>query len=578
MPRLADVVARALAAEGARWAFGIPGTHNLELFDALASSATVEPFLVNHELHAAFMADGVSRTSPHVGVVLVVPGAGVTHALSGVAEAFLDNVPMVVLATGVRRDTGRAYQLHDIDQESLLRPITKAVLIPEGPAEIYTLVRRAFALARRGPAGPVAVILPAELFMATAEEAGALEPEPEPLAPSQAALESARELIARSQHPVLYLGYGARGAGPLLVELAEKLDAPVVTTIQGKGVFPERHPLWLWNGFGTSAPAFVSDVMAGCDCLVAIGCRFGEVATGSYGVTVPEQLVHVDVDHTVFNRNYPAAVAVRSDAEVFVRGLLPLVEPRRADAGRRAAIAKGHSMVRAGRLSRRTSRVSPARLFESLQELAGPDAIYVVDSGNGAFLAVEHLRVSGPGRFIGPIDFSCMGYAVPAAIGAKLANPTRPVIAIEGDGALLMNGLELLTASRRHIAPIVCVLRDGKLGLIAQLQDSSLEREVCSALPGYDLESLARTTACEYVAIGDDSKLTGGLVRAIEMSRAGRPVLVGIDIDYDETTFFARGILRTNFERLPLHDRMRVVARLLGRRLGRLARGDGGMK
>src|SRR5512134_915455 len=160
--RGADLVVRALEDEGARFTFGIPGTHNIELYDALDRSASVTPVLVTDEQSASFMADGVSRTSDSIGVVNVVPGAGVTHCLSGVAEAFLDNVPIVVLACGIRSDSGRAFQLHAIDQLALLRPVTKAVLRPESAAEIYRTVRLAFDLARSGSPGPVAVEIPAE--------------------------------------------------------------------------------------------------------------------------------------------------------------------------------------------------------------------------------------------------------------------------------------------------------------------------------------------------------------------------------------------------------------------------------
>src|SRR5512140_1056631 len=151
--RGSDIVVRALEDAGARFTFGIPGTHNIELYDALERSTRVVPILVTDEQCASFMADGVSRTSSSVGVVNVVPGAGVTHCLSGVAEAFMDNVPLVVLACGIRSDTGRAYQLHDIDQLALLRPITKAVLRPATGAEIYGTVSRAFELARSGSPG-----------------------------------------------------------------------------------------------------------------------------------------------------------------------------------------------------------------------------------------------------------------------------------------------------------------------------------------------------------------------------------------------------------------------------------------
>ena len=198
--RGSEIVVAALEDAGARFAFGIPGTHNIELYDALDGSAVL-PVLVTDEQGASFMADGVSRSSDTIGVVNVVPGAGVTHCLSGVAEAFMDNVPLVVLACGIRRDSAKAFQLHDIDQAALLAPITKAVLRPETPADIYPTVRRAFDLARRGAPGPVAVEIPADFYLLT-REVDALTYDPPPVDPPQATaaeLDAAADVLNRAR-------------------------------------------------------------------------------------------------------------------------------------------------------------------------------------------------------------------------------------------------------------------------------------------------------------------------------------------------------------------------------------------
>src|SRR5512134_3460130 len=195
--RGSDIVVRALEDAGVRLTFGIPGTHNIELYDAIDRSERITPVLVTDEQSASFMADGVSRTSDTVGVVNVVPGAGVTHCLSGVAEAFMDNVPMVVLACGIRSDTGKAFQLHDIDQLALLRPVTKAVLRPASAEEIYPTVRRAFDIARHGTPGPVAVEIPAEFYLLTQQVSGlGYQPaEPPPPEPSASALDGAAAIL-----------------------------------------------------------------------------------------------------------------------------------------------------------------------------------------------------------------------------------------------------------------------------------------------------------------------------------------------------------------------------------------------
>ena len=568
--RGSELVVRALLDEGVEKTFGIPGTHNIELYDAIERAPGLEAVLVTSEVAAAFMADGYARTSGRPGVLNLVPGAGVTHAMSGIAEAWMDNVPMVVLACGIRNDTGAAYQLHAIDQLEILRPVTKAVFRATHADEIYPMVRRAFAAARSGCPGPAAVEIAANLMMLTQDAAEPTwdGPPEAPPQPAPALLDEAVKRLRGARAPAIYAGAGASGASDLLVELAERLGAPVTTTISGKGVFPERHPLWLWNGFGRMAPEFVQRVMEGCDCLLAVGCRFSEVATGSYGLETPESLIHVDADPEVFNRNLPAAVAIAGDARIVLSAVLERVDVRRPRGELEATIARGHAEVQAA--WRRTSskdRVTPWRLFAALQQHARPDAVYATDSGNGTFLAMEHLRLEAPGRFIGPVDFSCMGYATPGAIGAAFACPGRDVVALAGDGALLMTGLELLTAATYGAAPVVIVLRDGKLGQIAQFQKLPLNRETCSVLPDYDCEALANTVGSRYYRVVADHELDGVMEAAFESARNRVPAVVEVAVDYSRKTYFTKGVVMTNFWRLPWGDRVRMLGRALGRRV-----------
>ena len=568
--RAAKAVLQALVDEGARYAFGIPGTHNIELYDALAQTEGIKPVLVTSEVAGAFVAEGYSRSSNEVGVLNVVPGAGVTYSLSGIAEAFMGNTALVVLASGVDSETDKAYQLHDIDQLAVLRPVTKAAVRVERADDLYPTIRRAFAIARRGAPGPVAVEIPVQLFTNRQKlQPFCFEPEPElGVVPDRDLVERAAAMLGESDQPALYLGKGASMAADLLVPLAEQLGAPVTTSFSGKGVFPEGHPLWLWNGFGNQAPRFVRRIMDGCDCLLAIGCRFGEVTTAGYGIQPPENLIHVDIEREVFNRNFPAKLAVHGDARQFVGALAKLIAGSRPWAGLAAEIAEGHTKV-LGRWERKASesRVTPHLLFRALQRHCGRDAIFVTDSGNGTFLAVEHLRLDAPRCFLAPTDFSCMGYSVPAAIGACLANPGRDVVALPGDGAFLMTGLELITAAHRRAAPLVCVLSDGKLSQISQFQKMQVNRETASVLPGYDLEGFARTTGCRYFRLIRDSELDSVLPAALELTRAGVPALIEVAIDYSQKSYFTKGVVKNVFSRLSCGDRAANIARAVGRRI-----------
>ena len=563
-----EIVARALEDAGIFVTFGIPGTHNIELYDALAKSAHVRPVLVTDEQSASFMADGYWRASGRMACANLVPGAGVTHALSGIAEAFLDNVPMLVLGCGIRRDTGHAYQLHDVDQISIAKPVTKAQFRPETGQDLYIMLRRACMIAREGVPGPVFVEVPANLYLFTHDVDTSYAPPGFQASVDDDTVQRAAEMLAAAKQPLLYLGLGAAGAGTAqLVELAERLGAPVATTFTGKGVFPESHALSLWCGFGDAAPRFARDVASNCDATLAIGCRFGEVATGSYGLQPPHPLIHVDIDASVLNRNYPADLAVAADAGQFVAALLRVLPQCNADLRVQERIRAGHEDVWNEWLGTSSSRVSPPRLLRALQQQFGADTIFTADSGNGLFIGMECLRLDGAGHFLGPVDYSCMGYAVPAAVGAQIAKPKSPVVALAGDGALLMTGLEMITAVSEELPVIIVVLRDRELAQIAQFQQTALSRKTCSEIGDYDAVALANALGIEAFRLDTNGQITDVLAQAQRVVKEGKPVLIDVAIDYSVKTYFTKGVIKTNLLRLPWADRLRFVGRAVARKV-----------
>jgi acetolactate synthase-1/2/3 large subunit len=566
----AEVVVRALEDERVPLAFGIPGAQNLELYDVLATSPVVRPILVTDEQCASFMADGAWRATGRLCCVNLVPGAGLTHAVSGIAEAFMDGIPMLVLSSAVRSDIGKAFQLHDIDQIALAHPITKAQFRVRDAAKLYETVRLACHVARTAPSGPVMVEVPANLLTFHHEQhiGDWRSPAERSRQPSSEGLAEAARMIAKSRRPLLYLGIGASGAGPSLVSLAEKLEAPICTTIQGKGIVRESHPLFLWCGFGSMAPPFVRAIVNNCDLTLAIGCRFGEVATGSYGLTPPGTLIHVDIDSRVFGQNYPSTLTIEADAEAFVSALLETLTKRTPDADMRAAIASGHERIRAEwAKAPDDGPVSPPRLLSALQRSFGANAVFVADSGNGLFEAMESLRLEHPRSFLAPVDFSCMGYAVPAAIGAALAAPDRSVVALEGDGALLMTGLELITASQLEVPVIVVVLRDRRLAQIAQFQKTAFVRTPCSTLADFDLRALCDAIGIAHLPLARTGDIVSVVEEAKRVHETNRPVLIEAVMDEAFRTYFTRGVVKTNFGRLPWAERLRFVTRALGRHL-----------
>lgn len=569
----AALVVRALEDEGIRFAFGIPGTHNIELYDALATSEKVRTVLITDEQSAGFMADAVWRANRELACVNVVPGAGLTHALSGIAEAYLDGMPLLVLGCGIRRDSRFGYQLHDVDQLAIAAPVCKATFRPAAGRELYRTIRTACAIARAGTPGPVMVEVPVDqyLFKHDAEPESPPEPIPPPVADPALLARAVSLLTASGARPLLYVGWGAATAGPALVRLAEALGAPVATTITGKGVFPESHPLFLWNGFGDAAPPFVRELAGECTVTLAIGCRFSEVGTGSYSSVPKGPLIHADINREVIGRNFPAAIGLEGDAAAVIGALLEGVRGQPApDRSQLAeAIRLGHAQVIQGRRDAASrDRVTPAVLFDGLARAFGADTIYTTDSGNGTFLAMECLKLDRPGQLLAPVDYSCMGYAVPAAIGAKLARPEVPVIALPGDGALLMTGLELLTAASQGVPIAVFVLRDRELAQIAQFQRTAFNRKAASILAEYDVASLAETVGIEWLRLDRDVEVGEVVEYARRVTAAGRPIVVDVAIDYTEATYFTKGVVRTNLGRLPFRDRLRFIGRAVLRRMG----------
>ncbi|MBI3130842.1 MAG: thiamine pyrophosphate-binding protein [Acidobacteria bacterium] len=558
----------ALERVGVRTTFGIPGVHTTELYDELGSSDLITPMLVTSEFSGAFMAEATSRVGGSLGCLVVVPAAGLTHAASGIGEAFLDGIPLLVITGGTRTDLPYRYQLHEIDQLEVAKGFTKGAYRVTRHADVMPTIYEAARLARRGTPGPVLVELPVNLQLLTGEADDTLPfvPDPLPALPSAEALDAAAALLAASRKPALFVGWGARGAR--LVELAERLGAPVATTLQGLASFPHEHPLHAGFGFGRSAVPAARHAVGDHDCLLAIGTRFAEIATGSFGIEPPVNLIHVDIDGAVLGANYPAAVALQGDAAAVVDALLARLQAKPRDTAREARIAADKAVyASAFRAHLCPGRVNPARFFEALEAQTPADTLTCVDDGNHTFLAAELWPVRGGGDFISPTDFNAMGYAVPAAIAAKLAHPGREVQAIVGDGCVRMTGLELATASANGLGLVCYVFDDGELSQIAQAQAAPYNRKVCTVLPALNLEGLALATGAAFVAIGEDADLGAGIREARAWAAEGRPVLVQVRVDYGKATAFTAGAIQTNLARFPLGAKARILGRALWRKV-----------
>lgn len=559
---------------GIKFTFGIPGVHNTELYDELNNSQSVTPVLVTHEGGAAFMADGVSRAAGDtIGALAIVPAAGFTHAASGIGEAFLDGIPMLIFSGGIRTDTGKRYQLHEIDQMELAKPLTKAAFRVLRHEDVVPTIFEAYRIATGGEPGPVLIEIPVnlQLFPGEVGELPRWQAQPVQQVPERALIRRAADMLLGAQKTGLFVGWGARAATDELVAIAELLQAPVSTTLQGLSTFPGDHPLHAGFGFSPSAVPAARNAFKDCDAMLAVGTHFGEIPTGSFSAVVPRNLVHVDINPDVFDANYPGAVNIGGDAKATLAALLAELKargPRAANTELRAQIARDKRAYREEWYAHDSKgRVNPARFFDELRRQMPDDAVTVLDDGNHTFLTAELFPIHRGGRLLTPTDFNAMGYAVPAAIGAKLAQPDMEVFAIVGDGCFMMTCMEIVTAAANRLGVIYFVFHDGELSQIAQAQQIPYNRKPCTVLAGPNIEGIALATGAAYVAMPDEKAIAGAISEARRIAAGGRPVIVDVAIDYSKRTAFTSGTAKSTFKRFPLSQRVRFAGRALMRKV-----------
>ena len=348
--------------------FGIPGVHNTELYDELNSSEKIQPILVTHEGCGAFAADAVSRTGGgRIGCLVIVPAAGLTHAMSGIGECYLDGIPLLIITGGPRTDVKFGYQLHEIDQQRLADGIVKRAWKITQHSEIVPVIFEAYRTAVSGVPGPVLVEIPVnlQLFQAAVDDLPRFEPFEPARADVSQQLDEAVRLLADAKSPGIFAGWGAVDVSEEIGRIADKLGAPVSTTLQGLSAFPGSHPLHTGMGFSKAAVPAAENAFRNCDCMLAAGVSFGEIPTGSFGCIVPENLIHIDISPEAIGRNYPAKVGIACDARIVVPELLERISTagidrpdRRRDVAARIAVDK--TVYREEWLAHKSDRVNPA--------------------------------------------------------------------------------------------------------------------------------------------------------------------------------------------------------------------------
>lgn len=512
----AAVVVETLQALGVDCVFGLPGTQNVELYEALRRSR-LRSVVATHELAASFMANGYARACGRPGVLLTIPGPGFTHALTGLAEAFLDSVPLLHVAGAAAESPGRRFQLQALDQRSMAGPVVKRVFEVRRAGDLASSLSDADALARSGEPGPVLVLVPADV-LSERVPAGAV-----PRHASAAAGDEPRQLDAvvdrlqRAERAVLFAGQGTLDAARELRAVAERLGALVVTTTSARGVVPEDHALCRSFDFGRPGSDALNEVLDRADAVLALGCKFSHNGAHGFRLRVaPDRLMHVDASPGVPGSNYDCSLSLCTDGPAFLRAAHARLE---ATPARRGGWPAGEleRLWRSGRArlaDQPEPRIpgadppTPAGFFDALRKALPDDSCLVTDSGLHQTLARRHFTVRAPRGLLVPADLQSMGYGLPAAIGAALGMPRRPVVALLGDGGLAASGLELLTAVRERIPLTAIVFNDGQLGLIRLQQWGRHGRAHGTRLANPDFARLAQAVGASFVRLERDAEGT----------------------------------------------------------------------
>ncbi|MBW2423789.1 MAG: biosynthetic-type acetolactate synthase large subunit [Deltaproteobacteria bacterium] len=485
VPTGAEKLIQCLEREDVEYIFGLSGGAAMPIFDALVDS-DIKLILVRHEQGAAHMADGYARATGKPGVALVTSGPGATNTVTGLLTSQMDSVPVVVLAG----QTITAMLGKDGFQEADVTGITYAVVkhsyLVKDAGEIPRATREAFHIATSGRPGPVLIDLPKDVTQGPCEAPFVDQVElPGYGVPTHGdpdAIRQAAEIMSSSRRPVLYVGHGAviSNAGKAVVRLAEKMRAPIVNTLLGKGAADETHPLHL-GMLGMHGTAYANKAVDGCDCIVAIGARWDDRVTGKLDEFCSDAAkIHIDIDPSEFGKMVEPDVAIAGDARLVLDELIPQIEPanteewiRQCDAWRARYPLK---YAKQGGLRAQL-------VLDRLHQITGGDAVITTDVGQHQMWAAQFLLSTTNRHWISSGGAGTMGYGFPAAIGAQLGCPDKKVWAICGDGGFQMTQAELATAAI-HSLPVKClIINNNYLGMVRQWQELFFENR----LSGVDL-------------------------------------------------------------------------------------------
>jgi acetolactate synthase-1/2/3 large subunit len=474
----AEIVWATLVGEGVTDVFGYPGGAILPVYDALRKFP-IHHVLVRHEQGASHMADGYARASGKVGVAIATSGPGATNLVTGIATAMLDSIPMVCITGNVSSKVLGTDAFQEVDITGITLPVTKHNFLINRAEDIAPAIRHAFQIARSGRPGPVLVDITKDAQQATAIfDFDAAKPRPYRPHPmlrvDDHSLSQAAELIRNAKRPIILAGHGIAESGAMeqVRTLAERTQIPVALTLLGLGAFPASHPLNM-GMMGMHGEAWVNHAIQESDLLIACGMRFDDRVTGSTSTyALKAKKIHIEVDPAEINKNIKVDVALVGDLRAVLEELLPRVPGRDGSAWLKTIeSSKGAASVRDIKNLPDSGHLYAAHVMHDLWRITGGNAIVVTDVGQHQMWEAQYFHHEKPRTLITSGGLGTMGFALPAAIGAKFACPDKEVWVIAGDGGFQMTAAELSTIVQEKIKINIAVINNGYLGMVRQWQE-----------------------------------------------------------------------------------------------------------
>ena len=542
-----QAVVEALRLEGVKYIFGVVGSCYVEVLDALYGRTDIQFLGVRHEQVAAHMADAYARAGGLPGVCMATNGPGATNLLTGVASAYVNHAPMIVITGAPMISQMLRDSFQELDQLTLFRPVTKAQIQIQRGDRVPELVRHAFRVAMAGKKGPVLVDLPRDMLNETAEMAF-VPPERYRWAQRDAGdgalVQRAAEVLSQAVAPVVIAGGGViwSGAQAEVLAVAERLTAAVVTSYGRNDAVPHDHPLVI-GAFGRAGSAEAAEAVRGADVILAVGTRLGHFTTFFDHRFIPEQakIIQIEVDEKELGRHYPLEVGILGDAKAVLGGILPRLPHKPRDEARLSAIQQLRQQRRQRMASAGASDalpLKPQRVYRELRAVLPRNAIVTIDAGAAASHAYNQLDFYEPQTFITPGDLGSVGAGFPSALGAKLARPDRPVVCLCGDGGFLMTSQDLETAVREGIAVVTVVMTNNCWGSEKAYQKYFFnERYVGSDFGNPRFDEYARLFGAQGLRVEKPEELRPALEKALA---AAVPTVLEIPVDPDELPFPAR--------------------------------------